>query len=351
MSSTKTLIILTPGFPADEADSTCLPFIQLFVKACKENHPWLRIEVLSFQYPFKQAIYNWNGVSVNSFNGRNKGKLTRLMVWWKVWKTMKTLIRQSEVIGILSLWLGECALIGKHFSIRNNLKHFTWLLGQDAKSNNRYQAITKPDAHSLIALSDSIASEYFKNYKITPGHLIPVGIDTSLFNSCTGTRDIDVMGAGSFIPLKRYDLFIAVIKQAVEHVPNLSAVICGRGPEKCKLLQLVEEAGLENNITILDELPHKEVLKLMQRSKVFLHTSEYEGYAVVCVEAMYAGAHVVSFCQPMKTTSPQEHIVETMGEAVSDTLKILQDKDRIHESVFNYSIQDISRKMISLFPM
>lgn len=349
MNTTNTLIILTPGFPSDEGDTTCLPFIQLFVKACKENHQWLKVIVLSFQYPFTQATYNWHGITVKSFNGRNKGKLSRLLTWSKVWKAMKTINKQDDVIGVLSLWLGECALIGDRFSKRNSLKHFTWILGQDAKKHNRYQKLIHADADSLVALSDSIAGEYLKNYGIVPKHLVPVGIDTSTFDLEERIRNIDVLGAGSLIPLKRYDLFVNVIQQLVPHFPKFSAVICGNGPEKHKLLKLVKEASLENNITITDELPHKEVLQLMCRSKVFLHTSAYEGHAVVCVEALYAGAHVVSFCKPMERPGKQEHIVATGEEACNKILEILHDEGRTHEQILNYSIEDISKRMMDLF--
>ena len=66
----------------------------------------------------------------------------------------------------------------------------------------------------------------------------------------------------------------------------------------------------------------------MCRSKVFLHTSAYEGYAVACAEALYAGAHVVSFCKPMEKGNSQEHIVETKEEAIDKTRQILCDKTR-----------------------
>ena len=47
-----TLIILTPGFPQSETDSTCLPMQQSFVRTLTENYPQLKIIILSFQYPY-----------------------------------------------------------------------------------------------------------------------------------------------------------------------------------------------------------------------------------------------------------------------------------------------------------
>ena len=52
----------------------------------------------------------------------------------------------------------------------------------------------------------------------------------------------------------------------------------------------------------------------MQRTKIFLHTSSYEGFSGACLEALYAGAHVISFCEPMKQKIDHWHIVKDEKE-------------------------------------
>src|SRR4051812_44758011 len=94
----KTLIVLTPGFPADEADSTCLPFIQTLIKAMRKNNPEAEIVILSFQYPFTEKVYRWHGVEVRSFNGRGRPKLYRAMLWLRVWRALKVLVKEKQVI-------------------------------------------------------------------------------------------------------------------------------------------------------------------------------------------------------------------------------------------------------------
>ena len=44
----KTLVILTPGFPENEADTTCLPMQQSLVRSIKENYRHINITILSF---------------------------------------------------------------------------------------------------------------------------------------------------------------------------------------------------------------------------------------------------------------------------------------------------------------
>ena len=227
-----TLLILTPGFPADENDSTCVPAQQLFVKVLKDNFPSLNIIVLSFQYPFSAGEYLWNGIRVISFGGGEKGKFYRLLLWLRVWRTLKKIKRENNVIGLLSFWCGECALIGKRFGRKYSLPHFTWLLGQDAKKENKYVKRMQAKATELIAMSDFLAEEFYRNFSIKPGYTIPNGIDPTRFATAELERKIDVLGAGSLIPLKRYEMFIEIIKELSLEYPSIKAVICGKGTGK-----------------------------------------------------------------------------------------------------------------------
>ena len=345
----KILLILTPGFPANEDDTTCIPPQQTFVKALKENNPSLKIIVVAFQYPFFKANYSFFGVKVISLDGRNKAKLARVITWIKAWNTLLKINRENEVIGILSFWLGECALIGKWFAKYHDIKQFTWLLGQDAKKGNIYYRLVQPTSSSLIALSDFISEEFNKNYSKLPAHTIPVGIDTSKFSQEVFERNIDIIGVGSLIPLKRYDLFIHIIKEITGHMPGIRCVIIGKGSEKQNLLNSIQREGLQENITLMDELPHKEVLHVMQRSKIFLHTSTYEGFGTVLAEALYAGAHVISFTRPMHKSYQHYYGIQNKTEMIDKTLELLRNDQLNHDRVLMYSIDEIAEMMMKLF--
>src|SRR5688572_3236104 len=142
----RVLIVVTPGFPANEKDSTCLPAQQLFVKKFTEQHPSISILVMSLHYPYTTRPYHWTGVQVNPFNGRNKKKADKLLLWRKVWKTLRATHKKESIIGVLSFWCTECALLGHYFSRRNKIRHYCWILGQDAKSDNRFVKFIRPSA-------------------------------------------------------------------------------------------------------------------------------------------------------------------------------------------------------------
>src|ERR1700760_5082230 len=120
----KALIILIPGFPANEEDSTCLPFQQDFVRHLKLLNPGLDIKVLAFQYPFFEGVYHWHKVEVYAFNGRNKGGFRRLLLWRSVWGRLKKIFAEERVLGILSFWMGEAALIAKYAAKQHGVRSF-----------------------------------------------------------------------------------------------------------------------------------------------------------------------------------------------------------------------------------
>ena len=160
----KTLVLLTPGFAKDEADSVCLPMQQQLARALKEISPQLNIIVLSFQYPYHTKKYTWFYTKVIPFNGRNKGGLPRLLLRKKINATLRKIHNETPITGLLSFWYGECALVGHRFADTHGLKHFCWILGQDAKKENKYPRRSSLRPEELIALSDFLQTEFERNH-------------------------------------------------------------------------------------------------------------------------------------------------------------------------------------------
>ena len=345
----KTLVILSPGFPSSEADTACLPWLQNLVRQLKQHSPGTHIVVCTFHYPFVRASYQWNGVQVFSFNGGNKGGLRRLLLWNTVWRRLSSLHKKYDLIGLFSLWYGECALVGKHFGKRKGIPHFTWVLGQDAKKDNRYVKRIRPKAEELVALSDFVAREFQQNYGVRPQFTIPGGVDAGEFTQQPGTRDIDVMGTGSLIPLKQFNVFIDVVAGAARTYPNIRAFICGKGPEEEALRSQINSLNLQENVDLTSEVTYRELLEHMQRTKVFMHTSSYEGLGMVCTEALYAGAHVISFVKPFDYDIPHWHIVQTKEEMLEKLLELLNDGSLDHSSVMHFSATETANAVMRLY--
>jgi glycosyltransferase involved in cell wall biosynthesis len=346
----KAFIILIPGFPENEADTVCLPMQQSFVKSLKEICPDLHIIVLSFQYPYYKKQYNWSDIPVTSFDGRNKGGLPRLLLRQALYKTLKNYHRSFNLAGILSFWYGECAWVGKKFADKYGLRHYCWIMGQDARRENSYPNRLKLKSTELIALSDFLLDEFEKNHGTRPQHVIPPGINSRLFKNVQEQKVIDILGTGSLIPLKQFGVFVAVVAEIKKQIPGVRGIIIGEGPEKNKLKTLIADYGLEPNIILAGELPHPEVLNMMEKAKVFLHTSSYEGFSGVCLEALHAGCHVISFCSAMKNKIEQWHIAVSTEEMKDKTIEILQNPKALFNRMNAFTMDDTVNKIMNLFP-
>lgn len=349
MNNKNTLIILSPGFPANEKDSTCLPAQQVFVKALNKNFPSLRIIILAFQYPRFVKEYKWFGNDVISFNGGNKGKFSRLLLWWHVYRTLVKLNRQNNIVGVLSFWVTECALIGKFFSKKHRLKHYCWILGQDARSTNKYVKWIDPKPTELVALSQFLVQQFYTNHGIKPAHVIINGIEPSMFTAMPAIRSIDIIGVGSLSTLKQYDMFVEIIVELKNYFPSIRTMLCGDGEDAAHIRKMISDLSLEKNIEMAGMLQHTEAIQKMQRAKILMHPSSYEGFSTVCLEALYAGAHVISFIKPMNHAIKHWHIVQTKEEMFQMALSLLQNEELSQESILLQSMDDTAKEIMQLF--
>jgi glycosyltransferase involved in cell wall biosynthesis len=284
-----------------------------------------------------------------SFDGRNKGGLQRLLLRRKLYSTLREINNENKITGLLSFWYGECALIGKRFADKHSLKHYCWVMGQDAKKENEYPLRIQLKANELIVLSDFLQDEFEKNHGTRPEYVIPPGTDTKQFTSHTKEKDNDILAAGSLIPLKQYDTFLEIVAEIKKQLPAVKVILVGEGPEKGRLQNLVTKLGLQTTITLAGELPHPEVLQLMQKTKVFLHPSSYEGFSGVCLEALSAGAHVISFCKAMNQEIEYWHIAHSKEEMKQKTLEILRDPGTNHSPVLPFLMSDSVKAVTELF--
>ena len=343
------LVILTPGFPANESEENWIPFQQSLLRSIKKLFPGTRIFVLSFIYPHAVSMYQWYGIDVFSFNGSEYKKIKRPLLWRNVWRKLKTIHEEYGIAAILSLWCGECSLVGRYFAKRNAVKHFTWICGQDARKSNRLVKFIRPAPGELIAMSDFLVGEFYTNHHIKPAHMIPGGVDRSLYIENKLARDIDIIGAGSLTGLKQYDIFVDIVAGLRKQLPGIKTVICGDGEEAVKLKRMRRDLSLEKNLQLPGMLRPGETITMMQRSKLFLHPSSYEGFCMACYEALYAGAHVISFVKTSNHEIRHWHVVKSKEEMQEKAFELLRDNATTYESVSTYVMDDSATAMMKLF--
>lgn len=350
MKKPETLVVLTPAFPEHESATWWVPSQQGMVKALQENFPGIKITVLTLLYPRQQSAYTWHNIEVTAFNGMHYRKWKRPALWRNVWQSLQRLRRQYSIIGLFSFWSGECAFIGQYFGRLYRIQHISWICGQDATEQNKWVRFIRPKGHQLAAMGAFLRDQYQRSHGIQPLHLVPNAINPQSFPAqLPATRDIDIMAAGSFEPLKQYDLFATMVADLRQHIPGLKAIHCGLGREKEKVENIIKALSLEDTLSLLGGRPHAEVLTWMQRSKVFLHTSRYEGCSTVCLEALYAGAHVISFCYPFDHPVAHWHVVQDAAGMMAKAIEVLQNPATDHTPVLYHAMDDSAKMVMELF--
>jgi glycosyltransferase involved in cell wall biosynthesis len=335
MSKEKNILLLTPGFPKDENDYLCIPPLQDFLVALKKNFPSINITVAAFQYPFTQARYNWNNISVFSFGGRNS-KLQKIFVWDSAITLAKYLKEKNQLDLVHSLWFGECAFVGNRISSRFNFKHICTLMGQDVSKKNYYLRLLNKNKLTVVSLSQN-QSELFR--QIT-GRNVDEEIFWGVYNQrydSSKKREIDLLGVGSLINLKNFKVFINVVHRLKSEFPSIRTMIIGDGNLRNKLNQQTKQLGLQNNIEFTGSIKRSEVFEFMKRSKILLHPSLFEGSGLVFAEALANGMHIASY---------------NVGYAKeNDKWNIAKDEDELYHHCRNLLNKNLSFEPMNIFPI
>jgi len=287
------ILWLTPGFAAHEQDFNCIPPLQLLAKALQREG--VEIHIVSLGYPFDHQAYTWHDIPVQSCYGNN-GSRFRWINWWRMRRYAQQYHAQSPFDAIHSFWLGPCWLVGRHLSKRWHIPHWTTLMGQDVLPENRYRYLLKPrHCPNLIALTHFQNQIFEKNNHLKAGQVIPFGIDPiEIPQQSSSHRPIDILGCGSFIPLKNWPLWLQTVAICKKNNPQIKAVLIGDGTQHAEIVQLAQHLGLQDTVTFTGHIPRSAVFLYMQQSRIFLHTAHFESLGYVLEEARMLGCQLVS---------------------------------------------------------
>ncbi|WP_299211984.1 glycosyltransferase family 4 protein [uncultured Aquimarina sp.] len=291
----KKLLFITPLFPKNKDDDTIVPFIYQFCNYLDTNFDDLQIDIIALRYPDKKKEYSINSLKIYPVGGGFKTKWNSVLVISKALIKGIKLFGRTDYDGILSFWYSDTAIVGNLLKLIFRVKHFTWLQGQDVKSNNKYLRLFRPTEDQLIVVGKNHQEVLKKHWGMTVKKIANVAVDTNTFPELNiEQRPIDIIGVGNLGALKNYSLFIEIILELKKVFKNINVIICGDGEEKEMLNTKIDSLGLRGNITLMGYVPNKKVRELLNDSKILLHTSQFEGNSMVVQEALYSGCKVIS---------------------------------------------------------
>lgn len=284
---------ITPGFAADEQDFNCIPPMQLLAQALTRQG--VDLQIVTLEYPFRDEPYIWHGASIWPCNGQNRRWL-KMRTLWRAQQFCRKILEEKTTTAVHSFWLGWASALGEKLSRRYDVPHVTTLMGQDVLSQNwKFLRGLSPERTTrFVAVSDFQNDVFEKNTGLRAAKVVPWGIaEKEIPASFSSERPLDVLGAGSLVPVKNWEKWLRVIALAVKTAPDLKAEIAGGGVKRGELERLVRQLDLEKNVCLTGELRRPEVLEKMRTAKILLHTAHYESFGYVLAEAAMNGCRVL----------------------------------------------------------
>lgn len=335
---TKRLLFITPIFPKDATQDSVVPFISQFTQQFT-TQTQVQIDVISLMYPFTTEKYTVGNVNVYPMGSGFKSFWQQIPYLLKAISKGKSLHRQDPYDGILCFWYRESALLGKVLSKWIGLRQIVWMLGQDIKKNNKYISLLQIPIAQLVMMSKQQSEFFFEYHGIRINRIANVAVNRNLFPELhQGHRNIDILGVGNLGALKNYSLFIELMASLKSK--DFRAVIIGDGEEMDRLKTKTKQLRLQDNIHFLGAVSHPEVLRYMNQSKVFLHTSKSEGGGTVLQEALYSGCRVVSTIDMETQLSKDFFFFSTEKQKLADQINKLLTHRLTHQRIENFKMED-----------
>ena len=136
------------------------------------------------------------------------------------------------------------------------------------------------------------AVEFFRKRGVRTGfHVVPGGIDSSRFSLTGERRTFDIVTVGRLVEVKRIDVYLRAIQLAARQIGQVDAAIVGDGPVRRDMENLAKVLG----IAYMVHFPGRQtdISGWLNRSRVFVLTSDSEGLSLALMEAMTCGLPAV----------------------------------------------------------
>jgi len=256
-------------------------------------------------------------------------------------------------------WLS--GLVSKDISDKFNIPYIftSHSLGVFLEGYNNERAdcekIIMTAANFVTASSNYENSLISESYKIDKKKikLIKPGVDENLFSPDPSlSRENIILSIGRIQKQKRQLEAIEFLNTFREIENNFKCYFIG-GPSGSsgddyllELKEIVKELNLESHIEFLGNLPQSKIRELLNRSKLLIHTSQYETFGLVAIEAHSVGVPVVSINQGSFKEIIDNNINGYIAESFEDQylnefiLKIFNDDkfaDYVSKSAINSS--------------
>ncbi len=316
--------ILLPGFSADETD-WAIPVQRDLIRALAQDDD---VRVLALRYPPPRPPYALEGAEVYTLGaGQVRGR-GRLALWLRTLNTLSRMHQQRPFHVLHAMWSDETGLLAAWAGKRLNVPAVTSLAGgelvgfKDIGYGLQRGAFSRwivrqalEQAAAVIApcgyTADLITA---RGYRIPAErlHRVPLGVDSTRFQSSAQAPDTDLISAGSLIGVKDHETLLRALA-LLPHTTTLRLV--GDGPEKPRLQALAGKLGLNQQITFAGSIPYLTMPQELARARIHVLPSRHEGFGMVTIEAAACGLPTVGSAVGVLADDPALGISVPPGDA------------------------------------
>jgi len=197
-------------------------------------------------------------------------------------------------------------------------------------------------SEKIIAVSNDTKGVLTEKYQVDARKVkvIPNGVDVGRFHP---TRDVvkrknSLLFVGRLDRRKGIDYLVEAILYVKKEIPDAVLFIVGEGKLKHKLVEFIKSNNLTSNIIFLGSISDDELVEWYSKVQALVVPSLFEGFGIVCIEAMACGLPVIGTKVP--------GIVDIIRDRDNGLLVPPQDSKGLAEAIVQMLNDNYLRKLL-----
>jgi glycosyltransferase involved in cell wall biosynthesis len=236
--------------------------------------------------------------------------------WTGMWSALKRADADVYYISCAGFRVGLCALFGRIYRRRilfriasdTDCEPSKLLIEHNLWREKRLYEFGLRRVDAILAQSEKQQEALRRNYGLNC-RLAAMMVDQAQMNLTFEQRSVSVLWVSNLRDLKRPDLLL----ELAARIPNLDVHMIGGAIASSVALydEIRQRAETMQNVTFHGQIPYHDVNEFFARARVFVNTSDIEGFPNSYLQAWARGTPVIAFFDP-------DHLIarEGLGFAV-----------------------------------
>lgn len=148
-------------------------------------------------------------------------------------------------------------------------------------------------ADLVYVVSSQIAAGLEGVVSLEKVRVTSTGVDLSVFRPQNRSRKKRLLTVGTMKWKKGYRYLLEALPRIFAEHPDYALAIVGDGEERARIVAQIEVLGLQDKVELLGTVAQREVVNLLNESRLFILASLVEGLPKAVLEALACGTPVV----------------------------------------------------------